>query len=122
MSDLYQEILLSELKHPQNHGELPHFTHSSSGANASCGDQLSVQLLITDAGVIENIAWRGAGCAISQATMSLLSEHIKGATTSQVQALTDETLSELTGITQIAITRKKCLMLGLVTLREALKI
>ncbi len=126
MSDLYQEIILEESQHPQHVGNLKGADYHLAGTNASCGD--SFQIFVKLGGdpelpkydrPIEQIKWKGQGCAISTATMSLLSQEImhNQLTLRDVAKLTKPNLLKLLGLESITPGREKCLMLGLKTLR-----
>ena len=124
MSDLYQEIILDQLEHPQHQGELEgEGVVSRHELNASCGDEVTVYVRPTKV-VSSNapsktspiqIKWQGQGCAISMATMSLLAEKINAGnmTSHQVVQLTLEDLLDLLGLEEISPGRLKCVMLGL---------
>lgn len=128
-NDLYREVILQEAAQPQNVGSLPNPTHQHSETNASCGDQVTIQLEIEDSkdaaaadlAIVKNMAWQGNGCAISQASMSLVSEVVIGKSVLEVQELTEKTLLELLGLKEINPGREKCMMLGLKAVQRALK-
>ena len=127
MNDLYREVILQEVAEPQNVGKLAHPTHERAETNASCGDQVTVQLEVTsvsngeESAVIKNMAWQGNGCAISQASMSLLSEVVIGKSVTEVKSLTDKTVLNLLGLEEINPGREKCMMLGLKAVQRALE-
>jgi len=121
MNDLYHDVILDELDNPQNVGELTDATHQAATRNASCGDVIKVELILSDDQTIEQIKWQGEGCAISQAAMSLLSEEVKGYSTKQLQELNLESLQKLMGLSTISQGRIKCLELGLKALLLALE-
>jgi len=122
-SNLYQETILDELKNPQNYGELPDADVVVEETNASCGDEVTVFIKTDDTGYsILDIRWTGVGCAISQASMSLLSEKIKGMSIAEIQNLSKEEMEELVGVDQISVGRVKCLMLGLKAVQKALNL
>lgn len=121
MSDLYQQVLLEELASPQNKYEMEDTDVSFHAVNASCGDDMTVFLKM-DGRTITDISWIGSGCAISQATMSLLSEEIKGKTVENVENISQHDLEELIGIDEISVGRIKCLMLGLSAVKSAFHI
>ncbi len=77
LRDLYQEVILDHNKRPRNFRAIDPASHSADGHNPLCGDQVTVYLDIRD-GVIEDLAFRGAGCAISTASASLMTEALKG--------------------------------------------
>ena len=121
MSDLYQAVLLDELKHPQHKQSLPDPDSVAQAANVSCGDDLTVYLKFGSDQTILDIGWQGNGCAIAQVTMSLLSAHIQGKRVKDVMALTQSDLESLIGIKQISLGRVKCLMLGLEAVQRAIQ-
>ena len=86
LGDLYQEIILDHYKKPRNAGRLEEPSCSASGDNPLCGDKISVS--VKKAGdKVEDIRWNGAGCAISTASASLMSEAIKGKSKADIDAL-----------------------------------
>lgn len=86
LRELYQEFILDHGKNPRNRGELAEHTHQGEGYNPLCGDQITLQLEVKD-GVIENIGFVGAGCAISTAAASTMTEEVKGKRLEDVQEL-----------------------------------
>lgn len=88
LRDLYQEVILDHNKRPRNFRILPQPTHKADGVNPLCGDRISVFLDIGD-GVIRDIAFQGAGCAISSASASLMTEALKGKPVAEVDHLFD---------------------------------
>ena len=86
LRDLYQEVILDHNKRPRNFRILPDPTHKADGVNPLCGDRISVFLDIED-GVIKDIAFQGAGCAISSASASLMTEALKGKPVAEVDHL-----------------------------------
>jgi len=83
LRELYQEVILDHSKKPRNFRELQAATHSAKGHNPLCGDRLHLYLEMED-GVIRDVGFEGAGCAISTASASMLTEMLKGKT--QVEA------------------------------------
>ncbi len=117
--DIYREWILEHYKNPQNFGEeLPDATHSFEDGNPSCGDHLAVQLKIQN-DRIEDIRFRGQGCAISIASASILSEHVKGKSLEEVRNLTKDEFLKLLGIPLSPI-RLKCALLSFKVLKAAL--
>lgn len=86
LRDLYQEVILDHNKRPRNFRILPESTHRADGVNPLCGDQVSVYLDVED-GIIKDIAFQGAGCAISSASASLMTEALKGKPVAEVDHL-----------------------------------
>ena len=94
LTDLYQHVILDHNRRPRNRGKLPTANRVAHGNNPSCGDECSVYLRL-DAGVagqperIGDISFDGSGCAISQASASLMTTQLKGKTAAESQALYD---------------------------------
>jgi nitrogen fixation NifU-like protein len=123
MSDLYQEIILEELKNPQHQGELTgEHVHTKHNVNASCGDEVTLFIRFEDNDQPIELKWQGTGCAISMATMSLLAEKINSEqmTKQQILELNEEDVLELLGLDQISTGRVKCMTLGLRTVKDLL--
>ena len=134
LGDLYQEIILDHYKKPRNAGRLEEPTCSASGDNPLCGDKISVT--VKKAGnKVEDIRWNGAGCAISTASASLMSEAIKGKSLSEIDALFGrfhdmvtgkgsseglEKLEVFSGVSEYPV-RVKCASLAWHTLKAALE-
>lgn len=121
--DLYQEAILDELKQPQHKSVLADADVQVHETNASCGDEVTVFLKLSpDKKTITELTWQGNGCAISQATMSLLAAELQGKAVAEVLSLQQADLEALLGLEQpIAYGRVKCLMLGLRAVQRALK-
>lgn len=117
MEELYREQILEHYKRPHNWGELDDFDVEFEDFNPSCGDQLKVQLKIDD-GVVTRVGFSGHGCAISQASASLVSDEVIGMTVDQLVKLDRQAILDLLGI-EISATRIKCAMLSLKVLRSA---
>jgi len=86
LRDLYQEVILDHSKKPRNFGELEEPTHDAKGHNPLCGDRLTLALVVKD-GLIEDIRFLGAGCAISTASASMMTEALKGKSEQDAEAL-----------------------------------
>lgn len=79
LDDLYREIILDHYRRPRNHDPLQTPTCSADGANPLCGDQIHLEVSL-DGDTIDEIAFAGAGCSISQASTSMMTEYVKGRT------------------------------------------
>ena len=92
LSDLYQQVILDHNKRPRNRGKLPTANRVAHGDNPTCGDQCSVYLRVEPGTAgqpdrIAEISFDGSGCAISQASASLMTTQVKGKTAPEVEAL-----------------------------------
>lgn len=113
---LYRENILDHYKNPRNFGKIPGSSKSSHAENPSCGDSISMDVVI-DKGKFEDIKFTGEGCSISIATASILTEELKGKPISTVIDYNLEKLEELLGI-EIVPARKKCAKLPLNILKK----
>ena len=138
LRELYEEVILDHNRNPRNYPKKPERTnHSAHGFNPICGDEFEVHLRVEN-GVIEDIGFDGAGCAISTASASLMTEALKGKPVSEAQALFREVhalltaekqagepteflgkLTVLTGVKEYPM-RVKCATLAWHTMRAAL--
>jgi nitrogen fixation protein NifU and related proteins len=118
MDDLYRDYILEHYRRPHNFGVLESPTASHEGSNPLCGDRITMQLGIRD-GKLAEVAFTGRGCAISQASASLLTDEVRGMTVDAAAAYRADDLLDLLGI-EISPARLKCAMLSLDTLHAAL--
>jgi nitrogen fixation protein NifU and related proteins len=120
MSDFYREMILDHAKHPHNAGSLDHPDVSHEEHNPLCGDRIRIDLQVQD-GVITDVRFAGRGCAISQASASILTDEIKGMAVEQAKQYRKEDLLELIGIPlEKNPVRIKCALLSLKTLKAGL--
>ncbi|MAG02246.1 SUF system NifU family Fe-S cluster assembly protein [Candidatus Pacearchaeota archaeon] len=117
--NIYTEIILDLYKNPKNKGVLENPTHESGRNNPLCGDEIKIQLIIEE-NKIKDVKFLGQGCAISQASASLLTDKIKNMNVEEVKSLNKENVLDLLHI-PISPGRLKCALLSLDTLKEALK-
>ncbi len=118
MDSLYAEDILDHYKHPRNYGTLDDPDVHVEANNPLCGDRLSMDLRVRD-GVVEDVRFQGRGCAISQASASILTEMVQGRTLDEVKALTKDDLLEEIGI-PVSPARLKCALLSLKVLKAGI--
>ncbi len=118
MDELYRDNILDHYQNPRNSGHLEHPSAEADGVNPLCGDELHVELLVTD-GVVEDVRYDGRGCAISQAAASMLSDAIKGRKVEDVERMGKDDVLEELGIPLSPI-RLKCALLSVGVLKVAL--
>lgn len=90
LRDLYQQVILDHSRNPRNHGEIPPPCLHAHGDNPSCGDEIDVWLRLADTGLIEDLKFKGQGCAISQASASMMTQKIKGKSKEQAAAMRED--------------------------------
>lgn len=118
MDDLYRDYILEHYRRPHNFGPIEGPTASHEGANPLCGDRITLQLRILG-GVVDGVGFTGRGCAISQASASLLTDEIKGKPVEHAAGMGTQDVLDLLGI-DISPARMKCAMLSLDTLQKTL--
>lgn len=117
MDDFYRDYILDHYRHPRNFGHLDRPDVHAEDLNPLCGDEIRIELRLDD-GIVRDVRFSGKGCAISQASASMLTERVKGMKLSDVAKLTKDAVLEDVGI-GISPTRMKCAMLGLRVLKSA---
>ena len=91
LRDLYQQVILDHSRNPRNHGEIPPPCLHAHGDNPSCGDEIDVWLRLSEDGQnIEELKFTGQGCAISQASASMMTQKIKGKSKTQAAAMRED--------------------------------
>jgi nitrogen fixation protein NifU and related proteins len=119
MDDLYRDYILEHYRAPHNFGSLEDPDASYEGYNPLCGDRITMMLGIDDDATVREIAFTGRGCAISQASASLLTDRIKGKPLTEVARIAPADVIDELGI-EISPARLKCALLSLDTLQKAL--
>jgi nitrogen fixation NifU-like protein len=89
LRELYQEVILDHSRHPRHFGPLDKATHKAEGYNPLCGDRVTVMLALGPDGRVADIKFQGKGCAISQASASLMTEMLAGRTREEAKKLMD---------------------------------
>lgn len=115
-TNIYREQIIDLYEHPLNYGaiEQPDFTYEED--NPLCGDVIRIDVRLDEHNRVGEVAWSGDGCAISQASASLLTEEIKGKTLDEIKAFTSEELLALVGV-PLSMARVKCALLSLKVLK-----
>lgn len=115
-ANIYREQIIDLYEHPLNYGELPAPDFTYEEDNPLCGDVIRIDVVLDEQKRVKEVAWRGDGCAISQAAASLLTEEIKGKSLDEVKSFTSEELLELVGV-PLSMARVKCALLSLKVLK-----
>jgi len=114
--DIYREIILDHYRNPRNKGKLPGADISTHDSNPLCGDEIDIHLKVDD-GVISDVKFEGKGCAISQASASMLTELVMGKNLNIIKDLKKEDILENIGLTNLGPARIKCALLSLKVLK-----
>jgi nitrogen fixation NifU-like protein len=115
---LYREVILDHYKNPRGHGVIEGADAQAEGQNPLCGDEVAIFVAL-DGDKIDDVRFRGRGCAISQAATSMLVEMVRGRTVDEVASMPRDELLEEVGIPLTPV-RLKCALLGLGVLKVAL--
>ena len=116
MSSVYSEIILDYYRHPRNKGTLDHPHIKAKDSNPLCGDIIEMQLELDGNGSVKDVRFNGQGCAISQASASMLTELVKGKTLDDARNISKEEILSLIG-GQLSAVRLKCALLSLKVLK-----
>ncbi len=112
---MYREYILDHYKNPRNFGRLERADISHEENNPLCGDVIGMDFQVKD-DVIEDVRFHGRGCAISQASASLLTERLKGMSLDEARKIDKADVLEELGI-EISPARLKCALLSLKVLK-----
>lgn len=116
---MYKENILDHYREPHNVGRMDDATFSHKELNASCGDTIEIFVKLAD-GKVADVRFDGHGCAISQASVSMLTDHIKGMDADALGKLAKEDVFRLLGV-EVGPSRLRCALLGLKTLEIGLQ-
>ena len=116
-ADIYREIILDYYRNPRNFGRLEKFDIHSRDTNPLCGDEIEMQVKVGEGQKIEEIKFTGKGCAISQASASMLTELAKGKELKWVKELSKEDVFKMLGNPDLGPSRVKCALLGMKVLK-----
>ncbi|MEN9328254.1 MAG: hypothetical protein RI947_1062 [Candidatus Parcubacteria bacterium] len=118
MSSIYQDIILDHYRNPRNNGHLARHTHKVTVNNPLCGDLLTFEIY-DENGIVKEIAFSGSGCAISQASASMLTEYAVGKSNDELKKIDKDIVLEMLGI-ELSPNRIKCALLSLEGLHKLL--
>ncbi|HJS82007.1 MAG TPA: SUF system NifU family Fe-S cluster assembly protein [Nitrososphaera sp.] len=114
--DIYREIILDHYRNPRNKGKLPDADVSIHDSNPLCGDEIDIHLKV-DGDKIRDVKFEGRGCAISQASASMLTEMVMGKPLTSIRDLSKDDILENIGLTSLGPARIKCALLSLKVLK-----
>jgi len=115
-ADIYREIILDYYRNPRNYGKIENPDISKRDSNPLCGDELEMHINIKD-NKVSDVKFTGKGCAISQASASMLTELIMGKDFDYVKKLTKDDILENLGLPDLGPARIKCALLSLKVLK-----
>jgi nitrogen fixation NifU-like protein len=111
MDDLYRELILDHYQHPHNHGEIPEADISYEDSNPLCGDKIRIDIKLRG-DIVEDVKFNGKGCAISQASASMLTDELIGKSLDEIKKMDKQFILDLLGI-PLGPSRIKCALLPL---------
>lgn len=97
MDQLYQSVIIEHDRSPRNFRTLDAPTHHAEGRNPLCGDEVSLQFMVDENGIVTDAAFQGRGCAVSKASASMLTAAVMGRTVAEAGDLAREFLALVTG-------------------------
>ncbi len=116
MSSIYSEIILDYYRYPKNKGSIPNPQIKAKDSNPLCGDVVEIQMELDGDNQVKDIKFNGQGCAISQASASMLTELVKGKSLDEIRKISKEDILSLIG-GQLSAVRLKCALLSLKVLK-----
>ncbi len=118
--DIYRQEILDHYKHPHNFGHLPHPDHSVTLFNSACGDKITLELAFDPSKTrVSDVRFSGEGCAISQASASLLTDSVKGKQIAEVLKLSLDDVTALLA-TPLTPSRVSCALLPLEAIQKCI--
>ncbi len=111
MDDLYRELILDHYQHPHNHGEIPDADITYEDSNPLCGDRIRIDIK-TKNNVVTDVKFNGKGCAVSQASASMLTDALIGKSLDEIKTMDKQFILDMLGI-PLGPTRIKCALLPL---------
>lgn len=115
---VYQDFIIDHYRNPRNYGTLKNPTGHAEIFNPSCGDKLQMDIIVKN-DIIQDVKFSGSGCAISQASASLLTDFVKGKRLTEALATEPKDVLELLNV-PLSPNRMKCGLLSLETLKKTL--
>ena len=119
MSSIYSEIILDYYRHPRNKGQLENPQIHAKDSNPLCGDVVEIQMVLNGDDTVKDVRFNGQGCAISQASASMLTELVKGKSLDEIRKISKEDILSLIG-GQLSAVRLKCALLSLKVMKTGL--
>ncbi len=119
MSSIYSEIILDYYRHPRNKGQLESPQIHAKDSNPLCGDVVEIQMVLDGEDTVKDVKFNGQGCAISQASASMLTELVKGKSLDEIRKISKEDILSLIG-GQLSAVRLKCALLSLKVMKTGL--
>lgn len=119
MSSIYSEIILDYYRHPRNKGHLENPQIHARDTNPLCGDVIEFQMILDGNDTVKDVKFSGQGCAISQASASMLTELVKGKSLDEARKISKEDILDLIG-GQLSAVRLKCALLSLKVMKTGL--
>ncbi len=111
MDDLYRELILDHYQHPHNHGEIPDADITYEDSNPLCGDRIRIDIK-TKNNIVTDVKFNGKGCAVSQASASMLTDELIGKSIDEIRKMDKQFVLDMLGI-PLGPTRIKCALLPL---------
>ncbi len=118
MDQLYRELILDHYQHPHNHGEIPDADISYEDSNPLCGDKIRIDIKLKG-NVVEAVRFNGKGCAISQASASMLTDELIGKSLDEIKKMDKDFVINLLGI-PLGPARIKCALLPLKVIKAGI--
>lgn len=120
MDNIYREQLMEHYKNPKNRGRIEDAQVEVTENNPMCGDVISMQLKVSDDGMIENVVFDGSACAVTIAASSVLTDALKGKSLDKAKKMSKEELIDLLGV-ELTTSRVKCASLPLEALHTLIR-
>ncbi len=118
MDELYRELILDHYQHPHNHGEIPDADISAEDANPLCGDKIRIDIKVKD-NIVADVKFNGKGCAISQASASMLTDELIGKSLDEIKKIDKDFITQMLGIS-LGPSRIKCALLPLKVVKSGI--